>query len=235
MQIEDWIDLHGFAPRDVLSVVEEYLEEAARHGFEEVRLVHGRGKGVQRRRVQELLATHPLVLGYRDAPPTRGGLGATLVWLRRVDATGRTRWLWRSGGEHEWRALLEVALARADRVCWSARTPGQGRFAFGTRFPFVRWLRAPDAAVVFAAVERAIGEAGSLEGDERRCWALTPEARELVVEHRIDEWDQTRGLPEKLTLLEGASVVLTVLEGDVAVYLDPEERERLRDVELVPT
>ncbi|HZO12238.1 MAG TPA: Smr/MutS family protein [Polyangiaceae bacterium] len=214
MHIEDSIDLHGFAPRDVLSVVEEYLEAAARAGFEEVRLVHGRGKGVQRRSVQELLATHPLVLGYRDAPPTRGGLGATLVWLRRVDATGRTRWLWRiprSGGEREWRALLAVALARTDRVCWSARA--HGRLAFDARFPFVHWKR-------------------DRQSDEDRCWALAPEARAF-----IDEWDPTRGLPEKLTLLEGASPVLVASSDgrEVAVYLDDEERERLRDVELVPT
>ena len=48
-----------------------------------MRLIHGRGKGVQRARVQTVLAAHPLVGAFRDAPPERGGLGATLVWLRR--------------------------------------------------------------------------------------------------------------------------------------------------------
>jgi dsDNA-specific endonuclease/ATPase MutS2 len=80
---EDSIDLHGFQPRDVLNVVADYLEEAAARGFGEVRLIHGRGKGVQRARIQDLLGTHPLVERFADAPATRGGWGATLVWLRR--------------------------------------------------------------------------------------------------------------------------------------------------------
>jgi DNA-nicking Smr family endonuclease len=80
--IEDSIDLHAFQPRDVLAVVTDYLEEAAKRGFHEVRLIHGRGKGVQRANVQALLAGHPLVERYRDAPATRGGWGATLVELR---------------------------------------------------------------------------------------------------------------------------------------------------------
>jgi uncharacterized protein len=79
--IEDSIDLHGFQPRDVLDVVRSYLEAAAEKGFVEVRLIHGRGKGVQRARVQELLRSHPLVQDFRDAPATRGGWGATVVWL----------------------------------------------------------------------------------------------------------------------------------------------------------
>jgi DNA-nicking Smr family endonuclease len=80
--IEESIDLHAFQPRDVLAVVADYLEEAAKRGFREVRLIHGRGKGVQRANVQALLETHPLVERYRDAPATRGGWGATLVELR---------------------------------------------------------------------------------------------------------------------------------------------------------
>lgn len=80
--IEESIDLHAFQPRDVLAVVADYLEEAAKRGFREVRLIHGRGKGVQRANVQALLEKHPLVERYRDAPATRGGWGATLVELR---------------------------------------------------------------------------------------------------------------------------------------------------------
>jgi dsDNA-specific endonuclease/ATPase MutS2 len=80
--IEDALDLHAFAPADVSSVVDEYLGEAQRHGFREVRLIHGRGHGVQRRIVQALLATHPLVVSFADAPPERGGWGATVVRLR---------------------------------------------------------------------------------------------------------------------------------------------------------
>ena len=83
LPIEDSIDLHGFAPRDIPSVVESYLEAAIERGFDEVRLIHGRGKGVQRARVREVLRTHPGVAEFRDAPGHRGGYGATLVWLKR--------------------------------------------------------------------------------------------------------------------------------------------------------
>jgi DNA-nicking Smr family endonuclease len=83
LPIEDPLDLHAFAPRDVLSVVDEYLQAAAARGFDEVRLIHGRGKGVQRAAVQRLLAGHPLALRYFDAPEERGGWGATVVVLRR--------------------------------------------------------------------------------------------------------------------------------------------------------
>jgi DNA-nicking Smr family endonuclease len=82
--IEDSLDLHAFAPRDVPSVVDEYLREAQARGFVEVRLIHGRGIGVQRAIVQSLLSRHPVVAGYADAPATRGGRGATLVRLRTV-------------------------------------------------------------------------------------------------------------------------------------------------------
>jgi dsDNA-specific endonuclease/ATPase MutS2 len=82
MPIEDAIDLHTFAPRDVASVVEEYLYEAQARGFREVRVIHGRGKGVQRQVVRGVLSRHPAVASFGDAPATRGGWGATLVWLK---------------------------------------------------------------------------------------------------------------------------------------------------------
>ena len=81
--IEDSLDLHAFRPADVRSVVDEYLREAHARGFVEVRLIHGRGIGVQRASVQSLLAGHSLVRAYRDAPDDRGGRGATLVILRQ--------------------------------------------------------------------------------------------------------------------------------------------------------
>jgi len=81
--IDDAIDLHPFAPREIPSVVESYLEAAHQAGFTEVRLIHGRGRGVQRARIQKLLSSHPLVTSFRDAPSERGGLGATVVWLRQ--------------------------------------------------------------------------------------------------------------------------------------------------------
>jgi len=82
LPIEDSLDLHTFAPRDVASVVEEYLGEAAARGFREVRVIHGRGIGVQREIVRSVLQRHPLVESFADAPPDRGGWGATLVHLR---------------------------------------------------------------------------------------------------------------------------------------------------------
>ena len=80
--IGDSIDLHSFAPRDIISVVDEYLLAARGAGFGQVRLIHGRGKGVQRADIQRLLRSHALVESYWDAPESH--LGATLVRLRRV-------------------------------------------------------------------------------------------------------------------------------------------------------
>lgn len=82
LEIEDSIDLHGFQPKDVRSVVEEYLLAAHERGFREVRLIHGRGRGVQRASVQALLQRHSLVESFRDAPAARGGWGATVVHLK---------------------------------------------------------------------------------------------------------------------------------------------------------
>ena len=81
LPIEDFLDLHSFRPRDVRSVVESYLEQAIESGFREVRLIHGRGIGVQREIVQSFLARHPGVVSFADAPPERGGWGATVVRL----------------------------------------------------------------------------------------------------------------------------------------------------------
>jgi DNA-nicking Smr family endonuclease len=76
---EDSIDLHAFAPRDIASVVEEYIRAAHEAGFREVRVIHGRGKGVQRGIVQSTLDRHPLVEEFWDAPETH--LGATVARL----------------------------------------------------------------------------------------------------------------------------------------------------------
>jgi DNA-nicking Smr family endonuclease len=81
--IEQSIDLHSFAPRDVWSVVDEYLVAARAAGFSEVRLIHGRGKGVQRADIQRRLREHPLVERYWDAPESH--LGATVCRLRDAD------------------------------------------------------------------------------------------------------------------------------------------------------
>lgn len=79
LPIEDSIDLHPFAPRDIPSVVEEYVRAAHEAGFAEVRLIHGRGKGVQRGIVQAALDKHPLVETFWDAPEAH--FGATVARL----------------------------------------------------------------------------------------------------------------------------------------------------------
>ncbi|MGE3956900.1 MAG: Smr/MutS family protein [Vicinamibacterales bacterium] len=81
LPIEPELDLHSFAPRDIPSVVDEYLHEAARAGMATVRLVHGRGRGVQRAIVQARLEAHPLVQAFDDDPASH--LGATIVQLVR--------------------------------------------------------------------------------------------------------------------------------------------------------
>lgn len=79
LEITDHIDLHGFRPREIPSVVESYLRAARAKGLTEVRLIHGRGVGVQRARVQALLARLPYVIEFGNAPAWLGGWGATVV------------------------------------------------------------------------------------------------------------------------------------------------------------
>ena len=80
--ITDVLDLHTFAPRDVRAAVEAYLEEAHRLGLTALRIVHGRGIGVQREQVRAILARTPYVVSFSDAPAEAGGWGATIVTLR---------------------------------------------------------------------------------------------------------------------------------------------------------
>ena len=79
LPLEAELDLHAFAPRDVTSVVEEYVRAAHEAGLREVRLIHGRGIGVQRGMVQQALDRHPLVAEFWD--DTRAHLGATIARL----------------------------------------------------------------------------------------------------------------------------------------------------------
>jgi dsDNA-specific endonuclease/ATPase MutS2 len=80
--VEDALDLHPFRPGETASVVEEYVAAAAAKGYAEVRLIHGRGIGVQREIVRKALERSPHVLSFEDATPERGGWGATVARLK---------------------------------------------------------------------------------------------------------------------------------------------------------
>ena len=81
LEIGDVFDLHTIQPRDVGRVVEEYLREARRAGLRSVRIIHGKGVGVQRERVRSILARTPFVVHFTDAPAEAGGWGATIARL----------------------------------------------------------------------------------------------------------------------------------------------------------
>jgi DNA-nicking Smr family endonuclease len=82
LPLEDVIDLHPFAPKEIRSVVEEYLLECCTAGMTNVRLIHGKGKGVQRQSIRVLLERLPYVESFQDAPLGAGSWGATLVTLK---------------------------------------------------------------------------------------------------------------------------------------------------------
>jgi DNA-nicking Smr family endonuclease len=82
LPVEDVLDLHAFAPREIASVVEEYLWQCRRAGIPEVRLIHGKGTGTQRAIIRRLLTNHPDVLSFADAAAEAGGWGATIVRLQ---------------------------------------------------------------------------------------------------------------------------------------------------------
>ena len=81
LEITDVFDLHTVQPREVRAVVAEYLREARIKGFRSVRIIHGKGVGVQREAVRDVLALTPFVEDFADAPPEAGGWGATIVYL----------------------------------------------------------------------------------------------------------------------------------------------------------
>jgi dsDNA-specific endonuclease/ATPase MutS2 len=90
LEISDVFDLHTIAPRDVKRVVEEYLREARNAGYSSVRIIHGKGKGVQREMVRSILGRTFFVRSWTDAPPEAGGWGATIVFLA-LDADDESR------------------------------------------------------------------------------------------------------------------------------------------------
>jgi dsDNA-specific endonuclease/ATPase MutS2 len=88
LPIKDVLDLHTFRPREIPDLLEDYLAECLRSGIYSLRVIHGKGKGVQKRRVQGILKKNPMVVSFRDAPPESGGWGATLVELDKNFKTG---------------------------------------------------------------------------------------------------------------------------------------------------
>jgi DNA-nicking Smr family endonuclease len=80
--IEDSIDLHTFAPREVKELVEEYLYQCHERGFPQVRIIHGKGIGVQREIVRSILSKSPYVSSYHDGGLESGGWGATIAILK---------------------------------------------------------------------------------------------------------------------------------------------------------
>lgn len=83
--IEDYIDLHNFSPKETKLLVTEYLEECHARQFPIVRIIHGKGIGVQREIVHKLLRSSPLVKHFTDAEPHQGSWGATIVYLKYGD------------------------------------------------------------------------------------------------------------------------------------------------------
>ncbi len=80
--IEDWIDLHTFSPKEIPSLLEEYLLECQKKGFKEVRIIHGKGRGVQMKIVHSFLKRSSLVQSFKSAPPEAGSWGSTIVFLK---------------------------------------------------------------------------------------------------------------------------------------------------------
>jgi len=83
LPIEDWIDLHTFSPKEIPSLLEEYLWECQKKGFKEVRIIHGKGKGVQMKIVHSFLKKSPLVESFKLAPLESGFWGATIATLKK--------------------------------------------------------------------------------------------------------------------------------------------------------
>ena len=82
MPIEDILDLHTFKPKDIPDLLVDYFESCINEGIYSVRIVHGKGRGILKKRVQGLLKKNLMVKSFQDAPPEAGGWGATLVELK---------------------------------------------------------------------------------------------------------------------------------------------------------
>jgi dsDNA-specific endonuclease/ATPase MutS2 len=96
VELGDVLDLHTFSPRDVKSLVGDYIDDCAERGFTHVRIIHGKGKGVLREIVHSVLAKHPAVASFRLGDESAGGWGATLVEVIPAAASRP-----RGGGENQ--------------------------------------------------------------------------------------------------------------------------------------
>jgi len=83
MPITDVLDLHTFRPQDVSNLLDDYMSACIEEGIFSVRIIHGKGQGILKERVQKILKRHRMVKSFKNAPPEAGGWGATLVELKR--------------------------------------------------------------------------------------------------------------------------------------------------------
>lgn len=88
LEITDVLDLHSFPPREVADLIRTYLDAACEKGLCQLRIIHGRGRGVQRQTVRRILERDPRVVSFGDAPTTAGGWGATCVTLTQQPSDG---------------------------------------------------------------------------------------------------------------------------------------------------
>ncbi len=91
LNIEDVLDLHTFRPKEIPELLEDYFTECLKVGIYSVRIIHGKGKGIQKRRVRGLLEKNSMVKTFKEAPAEAGGWGATLVELNRNLETANSK------------------------------------------------------------------------------------------------------------------------------------------------
>jgi len=84
IDIEDVIDLHTFRPEDVSDLLDDYIRACIEKKYLSVRIIHGKGQGFLKKRVEKLLKHHPLVVSFTTAPPEAGGWGATIATLKKA-------------------------------------------------------------------------------------------------------------------------------------------------------
>jgi len=89
--VGDSLDLHTFDPNEARDLLHDYLEAARHEGLQEVLIIHGKGRGILRNRVHQVLQTHAVVSSFRNAEPGRGGWGATVVRLISANAGGEEK------------------------------------------------------------------------------------------------------------------------------------------------